>query len=149
WFLNRPKDPAASSQGNGNQSGDQKSSPTAEPEPPTIKTYTSETLMVELSYPSNWKTSEKANQVIFSSPEINYTTKDGKNAKGSFRLIVQKGFSQEDSTTINNSIAVKASELIKYTAPAKDQRSESYLSFLGPDKQTFTFLMITSGKQYA
>lgn len=149
WFLKKPASSGPSTTvptNSNNQSTTNQ--PATQPETVTVKTFKSTTLGVELSYPSNWKTNENGNSVVFSSPEISYTKKDGTTAKGSYRLIVQKGYTQNDSTTINNSVAVKTSELVKYTAPATGQRTESYLSFLGTDKQTFRFIMVTSGKQY-
>ncbi len=149
WFLKKPSSSStATTVPNSSNDQTNTSQQPAQPETVTIKTFKSTAIGVELSYPSNWKTNESGNQVVFTSPEISYVKKDGTTAKGSYRLIVQKGYTQTDSTTINNSVAVKTSELIKYTAPATGQRTESYLSFLGTDKQTFRFIMVTSGKQY-
>ncbi len=150
WFLNKPKAKKAEPVSNTN-AATQTNTPTipsSQPTTPSTKIYKNAAIKVELTYPSTWKTTETATKVVFSSPEVTYTKKDATQTKGSFRLIVQKGFNQTDSTTINNAVAVKTSELIKYTAPATGQRTESYLSYLGTDKTTFTFILITSGKQY-
>lgn len=112
------------------------------------KSYKNDTIKIELSYLNSWALKEDVDKVVLTSPKISYTKKDGTTAKNSFRVIVQKGINQIDSNTINNAVAVKISELIKYTAPAKDQRTESYLSFLGKTKDAFKFFLISSGKEY-
>lgn len=145
-FLNKDKTVATKSTNSSNNtppSTETKTEPT-----PTLKIYKNDKIKIELSYPSNWTIKELTSEVVLTSPSGSYTKKDGTTTKGPFRMLVQKGISTADNTTVNASVAVKTSELISYGAPADGQRKTTYLSFLGKTKDAFSFFVISSGKQY-
>lgn len=120
----------------------------SQPAASTLKTYKISSINVGFSYPSDWKVTEETNKATVTSPTISYKKKDGTTTNSVFRLIIQQGVNQSDADAINNTVAIKTSDLIQYDAPVTGQRTQTYLSYVGKDSTTFNFFIISSDHQY-
>lgn len=110
-----------------------------------LESYDNGYLRITLSHPDSWTVTEKDNGFRVESPEFTYDTLDGQ-VKGSFRIYVRKGAREEDGKYIGQAVAIKPSEILKYSDPAPGQRKETDLSFFGYDApDNFAFFMVTPG----
>ncbi len=149
WFVLRSSaDEQASSQTNETQN--QQVQKPEQPDVPdsTPQTFKSEKLNIELTHRKDWKLKESADGAItITSPSTSYASTDGTSTTGVFTLYLRKGASEAQRTNIDKSIATKDSEVIAYSAPTKDQRQYTNLSFAGP-KDMFGFFIVTGNTEF-
>jgi hypothetical protein len=114
------------------------------------KTYKSTTLNVQFTYPSDWEMSQNADksEVTLTSPQVTYTTKDGKSAQGPFVLRLRNGVIPDAMiANIQAAVATKDSEVIAYKTPVSTQRQYTNISWGGNGTNT-TFFMVTGGTAF-
>lgn len=114
------------------------------------KTYKSDKLGLEFTYPDTWTKKENGDksEITVVSPGLTYTNKDGKSTQGVFTLKIRNGLLPEAmKTTIQNMVAVKDSEVIAYTKPTDQQRQYTNLSF-GGNGTNMNFFMVSGSAAF-
>lgn len=113
------------------------------PEVTGTKNLNNTSLLVELTYPNGWTTTEKSDGIKLESPEFNYMTSDGGVVVGNFRVYIRKGAREVDSKYIGKGVAIADSQPLTYSAPAASQRKTTNLSLFGldtPDQFAYFFV---------
>lgn len=107
------------------------------------KTYKDDVMRIELTHPSNWKTTAVDGGVRIESPTFTYPTLSKGDVTGLFRIYIRKGARTLDGTYIGRGNAIKASEKLIYTAPEADQRTETLISSFGLDMTSnFSYFLV-------
>lgn len=109
------------------------------------KTFKADFPRIEFTYPENWKVTENTEQegVRVESPNFNYTSINGNQVSGYFRIYIRQGSRQQDGRYIGRGVASVDSTKLTYAAPASEQRPETNLSYFGLDSDdNFAFFMI-------
>lgn len=113
--------------------------------------YKSTKLNIAVTYPQTWtmrETSDKQ-EIILTSPKTTYVKKGGTSTEGVFTIKLRNGIIPDGiKTTVQNSVAVANSEVIAYSKPTTDQREYTNLSYLGPDANNFSYLLVTGYTEY-
>lgn len=84
--------------------------------------------------PTSWEFEQLDQAATLQSPDFTFTTTDGAEANGYFRIYLREGAAPEDADYLGRGYASQASEKISYTQPASSQVSSTYLSFFGLDE---------------
>ena len=143
WLVSRNKSTPAAATNTVKQS-DQQTAATNTP-----KTFKSTSLNIEFTYPGSWRLRENTDktQLMLTSPTVAYQ-KGGASTEGVFTLKMRTGIvPQAMQTTIQNTSAVKKSEVIAYSQPTDQQRAYTNLSF-GGKGSTMSLLMVTGGAEF-
>lgn len=152
WFLLRDSEPAPQPQANTQEQDEEEEQLGNAPQAnATTQTFKSESLKLEFSYRSDWTLKESADdsEIILTSPQTSYVTKDGESKDGVFTLKLRNGAIPEaQQATVQAAYAVKDSEVIAYDAPTKEQRHYTNLSFAGPDASTFGMVIVSGSVAY-
>ena len=92
--------------------------------------YMSTNQNLSFNYPPNWKVNETTDEVTAKSPDLRLTDDNGQSVTGQVILTVRDKNVPMSEFKSGNALAVMASQVINYSAPAADQRGSTYLSFL-------------------
>ncbi len=148
WFFTsgpgHKKDKAATSSGQ-TKTGSSEQTSNNDQGSSELKTFKSDKLGLGFSYRSDWKAKENADksEIIITSPSVTYSKKDGTTTKGVFTVKMRNGLIPDGmKPTIQNAVAIKASEVIAYTAPTEQQRQYTNLSF-GGSGTNLNFFIVT------
>lgn len=149
WFFLRDKDnqsPAKAEAGQQEQTDEPPAQTQADPTPVTFK---STKFNIELTHRKDWTLREAADgEIVITSPAVSYADEAGQATDGVFTVKVRKGVPDAMKTTIENAIAVRASEVIAYAKPTKQQRQYTNLSYVGQKKDVFNFFIVTGNAEY-
>ncbi len=147
WFLLRDsakKEPTQAA----NTQPQNTTDPAEEAADPTPVTYKSEKLNIELTHRKDWKLKESSSgEITITSPSASYARADGQATTGPFTVKIRKGVPDAMKTTIDKSMAPRASEVIAYAEPTKEQRAYTNLSYAGT-KDYFNFFIITGNTEF-
>jgi hypothetical protein len=99
---------------------------------------------LQFTYPTTWTVTPTEDLGIrIESPEFSYGTVDKGEVTGYFRIYIRQGARKADGTIIGRGVAIKPSEIIKYTEPAIGQRPETNLTSFGLDDDNhFAYFLI-------
>lgn len=116
------------------------------PEAQNTETFTSDVYRITFGYPKTWTvTEEDDNGLLIQSQEFTYKNISGEDTNGNFRVYIRKPSTTANSEIIAKGVAITASQKLKYTNPAADQRAETNLTNFGKDaNNNFSFTLITS-----
>jgi cytoskeletal protein RodZ len=132
WLLN--KKPAAKQQTASTQQPVEDSTPDETPaatdQAADLKEYSSTNFSLGLSYPGDWKISDTANALTFTSPAQTLSGADGQDVSGAVVVTIRHQQNSLPEFKDGNAVAVLDSKNVAYTAPATGQRGNTYLSFL-------------------
>lgn len=118
------------------------------PVDPTPVAYKSEKLNIELTHRKDWKLKEAADgEITITSPSTSYARADGEAVTGVFTVKIRKGVPDAMKATIEKAVAPRASEVIAYAEPTKEQREYTNLSYAGT-KDIFNFFIITGNTEF-
>lgn len=107
------------------------------------ETYSSSALRLDFMYPSDWTVNEADRGISVTSPEFSYTTFDGEEVTGNFKIYIRKGARSVDGKYLGRGLAIKESEEITYLAPESGQREDTFLSSFGLDKpDNFAYFIV-------
>lgn len=84
--------------------------------------------------PVSWEFEQLDRSATLQSPNFNFTTIDGAEVNGYFRIYLREGAAPEDANYLGRGYASQASEQIDYSQPASGQVNKTYLSFFGLDE---------------
>lgn len=142
------KDEAATPQAVNNNSAGSENSASGQNDVPSVdstKIFKADFPRVEFTYPGNWEAIANNEQegVRIESPEFSYTSVNGGQIKGNFRIYIRQGARDQDSKYIGRGVAALSSEKLTYIDPPAGQRTETNLSFFGLDtSDNFAYFMI-------
>lgn len=107
------------------------------------ETYDSALLRLSFMYPSDWTVNEADRGITVQSPAFTYTTSDGEEVEGGFKIYIRKGARSVDGNYLGKGAAIKESEQIIYTEPVEGQRDKTYLSVFGLDEpNNFAYFIV-------
>lgn len=123
--------------------------PSDVPNNPATKTFKSDVLGLELTYPTSWTVSETTdNGLRVESPEFSYQTTDKGDVAGNFRVYIRKGTRPADSKYIGRGVAIQPSEKLTYIQPTSTQRKDTNLSLFGLDTtDQFAYFLVAGNFQ--
>ncbi len=144
WKLINHKKSTTNKAATGQVATAPKPSTTDIPEVSTTKTYKSDSLALDLTYPSSWTTTETADTGLrIESPTFRYQTIDKGIVSGNFRIYIRQQARDVDAKYIGRGVAVQPSEPLTYTKPAPTQRQTTFLTDFGLDTPNqFAYFMI-------
>lgn len=111
-----------------------------------LKTYTSDTLNMQISYPADWTAVEKdgGGGLTITSPAFTYTTVDKGSMSGNFRVYIRQGARTVDEKYIGQGVAIQPSDKLVYAKPGATQRKDTYFTQFGSlTSDHFTFFMVS------
>lgn len=114
--------------------------------------YKSAKLNIGVTYPKTWTLRESSDkeELIITSPQTTYTKKDGTSTQGVVTVKLRNGIIPDAmKTTVQNAVAVAASEVVAYSEPTEGQRQYTNLSYVGADANNFGFGLVTGNTAYA
>ena len=97
----------------------------------TTKSYTSPAFAVGLDYPDTWKINEGDVKLAITSPQMSFTTADGKHASGYVQVNVESRQTTLPEFAKGNGTAVLDSDKVTYKKPTQLQRDQTYITFVG------------------
>lgn len=143
WYLTHRKKSASQSV---SQSTTSQSAPKTSDVPAisTTKVFNSDSLALQLTYPTTWTTTETSDSGLrVESPTFSYQTTNKSVVNGKFRIFIRQQARASDSTYIGRGVAVQPSVSLSYTKPAPTQRQTTYLTNFGLDTpDNFAYFMI-------
>ena len=143
WKLTKHSKPAAKAPAVSNTTS-QSSIVSDVPDVTTTKTYNSDNLDLQLTYPSDWILSTEADSSIrIVSPAFSYKTISGDSVMGNFRVYIRQTARAVDDKYIGRGVAIEPSQSLTYSKPTPTQRQTTYLTNFGldtPDNFAFFFI---------
>jgi hypothetical protein len=145
WMVWKKRSSHTSDKPNTSQTAQTSPTPSGDvPDSTELKTYKSEDLMLQLSYPSTWQAVETNGGITLTSPSISYQTTDKGEVPGVFRVYIRQGARDVDGKYIGAGVAVGPSEKLVYASPGSTQRKDTNLTRFGAgDSSHFTFFMVS------
>lgn len=107
--------------------------------------YSSDSLMIDIKHPANWKVDESSGEIIVYSPAQEVEDASGESLASEFRVLIKQGAGEPDSEYLGRGFAISKSEPIKYTDPASSQREESFLTNFGLDSPAYFSYFVVQG----
>lgn len=105
--------------------------------------YTSDRLLIDFKYPTDWKVDENSGEIIVYSQEAEITDVSGEAVSAEFRLLIKQGAEETDSEYLGHGFVIKKSKPIKYTDPAAGQRKKSFVTDFGLDSSdNFAYFIV-------
>lgn len=105
----------------------------------------SESIGIDLDYPSDWTVTEAGGGITVLSPTFTYETLNGDNAEGNFKIYIRKGARTEDGNYLGKAVAVKDSIELDYTKPTIGQNKKTLLQTFGyNDTNNFAYFFLAS-----
>ena len=107
--------------------------------------YSSDSLLIDIKHPANWKVDESSGEIIVYSPAQEAEDVSGESLASEFRVMIKQGAGEPDSEYLGRGFAISKSEPIKYTDPASNQREESFLTNFGLDSSAYFSYFVVQG----
>lgn len=134
WLYYQKHKPTATGQ-SASLSGNSTSAASKKPLPadPSTLHYVSEPLKIEFDYPVDWRVSSSSDNsaISLASAPFQFTTREGKQTKATINISISPASTTPTFPVVNdNDVIVADSESLTYTAPTKQQRSATNISFV-------------------
>lgn len=112
---------------------------------PLSETYTSDSLRLDFKYPSGWQVNEADRGIRIESPDFTYSTTEGEEVTGNFRIYIRKGAREVDGEYLGRAFASQPSQKIAYVEPTSVQLEETLITPFGLDTPDNFALFIVQG----
>lgn len=143
--------PSKSNEAKTGQDSDQSQAPASinngaqnkQPDKELAEKYTNDFLRLSFNHPKSWSVKDENDLIIAKSEDIKYTTRDGLEKSGFFKIYIKQSASSSDSKYLGKAYANENSEQISYTNPSAGQRKKTYLTNFGLDgTNNFAFFLV-------
>lgn len=107
------------------------------------QSHTNDFLRLTFKYPKDWKVSDQNDVIVVTSPNFEYSKKDGQETEGYFKVYIKQQATPDDGKFLGRGVAIGPSEKITYASPQPGQRSETFLTNFGLDAQeNFAYFVV-------